>query len=52
VCIFLPDGGTFCRGSNDSDDLVQETLLKGLPKIHQFTAGTRDFHDNERRNAP
>jgi RNA polymerase sigma factor (sigma-70 family) len=31
---------TFCRDPNDADDLVQETLTKGLAKIHQFETGT------------
>ena len=31
---------TFYRDANDADDLVQETLTKGLAKIHQFQPGT------------
>ncbi|GAA4531644.1 sigma-70 family RNA polymerase sigma factor [Chelativorans composti] len=31
---------TFCRDINDADDLVQETLVKGLSHLHQFEAGT------------
>jgi len=31
---------TFCPNPNDADDLVQETLLKGIANIHQFTPGT------------
>ncbi|TKT76370.1 sigma-70 family RNA polymerase sigma factor [Aquamicrobium sp. LC103] len=31
---------TFCRDINDADDLVQETLTKGLANIHQFHPGT------------
>lgn len=31
---------TFYRDPNDADDLVQETLTKGLAKIHQFEIGT------------
>lgn len=31
---------TFCRDTNDADDLVQETLTKGLASIHQFEPGT------------
>lgn len=32
---------TFCRNKADADDLVQETLLKGIAHIDQFEAGTR-----------
>ncbi|WP_163271191.1 sigma-70 family RNA polymerase sigma factor [Chelativorans alearense] len=31
---------TFCRDRYDADDLVQETLAKGLANIHQFQPGT------------
>jgi RNA polymerase sigma factor (sigma-70 family) len=31
---------TFARDPNDADDLVQETLTRGLTSIHQFTPGT------------
>ncbi len=31
---------TFYRDPADADDLVQETLTKGLAKIHQFRPGT------------
>jgi RNA polymerase sigma factor (sigma-70 family) len=31
---------TFYRDPNDADDLVQETLTKGLASIHQFEPGT------------
>jgi RNA polymerase sigma-70 factor (ECF subfamily) len=31
---------TFYRDRSDADDLVQETLMKGLSKIHLFTPGT------------
>lgn len=31
---------TFCPNPNDADDLVQETLLKGIANIHQFRPGT------------
>lgn len=31
---------TLYRDPNDADDLVQETLTKGLAKIHQFQPGT------------
>ena len=31
---------TFYRDQNDADDLVQETLLKGLSKTHLFEPGT------------
>lgn len=31
---------TFYRQQNDADDLVQETLVKGLSKIHLFEPGT------------
>ncbi len=31
---------TFYRDVNDADDLVQETLTKGLAHLHQFEAGT------------
>ncbi len=31
---------TFCKDVNDADDLVQETLTKGLTSIHQFRPGT------------
>lgn len=31
---------TFYRDPNDADDLVQETLTKGLANIHQFEPGT------------
>ncbi|WP_163269899.1 sigma-70 family RNA polymerase sigma factor [Chelativorans alearense] len=31
---------TFCRDRHDADDLVQETLTKGLANIHQFQPGT------------
>lgn len=30
----------FCRNPGDADDLVQETLTKGLAKIYQFETGT------------
>jgi RNA polymerase sigma-70 factor (ECF subfamily) len=32
---------TFCRDPTDADDLVQETLLKGLASIDKFEPGTR-----------
>ena len=32
---------TFCRDPSDADDLVQETLLKGLASIDKFEPGTR-----------
>ncbi|MDG4874995.1 sigma-70 family RNA polymerase sigma factor [Mesorhizobium sp. WSM4935] len=32
---------TFCRDKTDADDLVQETLLKGIAHIDQFEPGTR-----------
>ena len=32
---------TFCRNPDDADDLVQETLTKGLANIHKFEPGTR-----------
>ncbi|MER8377854.1 MULTISPECIES: sigma-70 family RNA polymerase sigma factor [unclassified Mesorhizobium] len=32
---------TFCRTPDDADDLVQETLTKGLANIDKFEAGTR-----------
>ena len=32
---------TFCRYQSEADDLVQETLLKAIAKIHQFEPGTR-----------
>jgi RNA polymerase sigma-70 factor (ECF subfamily) len=32
---------TFCRIPDDADDLVQETLTKGLANIDKFEAGTR-----------
>lgn len=32
---------TFCKDPNDADDLVQETLTKGITSIHQFKPGTR-----------
>ncbi|AZO53491.1 MAG: sigma-70 family RNA polymerase sigma factor [Mesorhizobium sp.] len=32
---------TFCRNPDDADDLVQETLTKGLANIDQFETGTR-----------
>lgn len=31
---------TFYRNKDNADDLVQDTLLKGLAKAHQFTPGT------------
>jgi RNA polymerase sigma factor (sigma-70 family) len=31
---------TFCPNPTDADDLVQETLLKGIANIHQFRPGT------------
>lgn len=31
---------TFYKDANDADDLVQETLTKGLTSIHHFTPGT------------
>lgn len=31
---------TFYRESDEADDLVQETLTKGIAKIHQFQPGT------------
>ena len=32
---------TFCRNPNDADDLVQETMLKGIANLDKFTPGTR-----------
>ncbi|MBN9071202.1 MAG: sigma-70 family RNA polymerase sigma factor [Rhizobiales bacterium] len=32
---------TFCRSTHDADDLVQETLLKGIANIDKFEPGTR-----------
>lgn len=32
---------TFCRDPSDADDLVQETLLKGLASLDKFEPGTR-----------
>lgn len=32
---------TFCRDQAEADDLVQETLVKAIAKIHQFEPGTR-----------
>lgn len=32
---------TFCRAPDDADDLVQETLLKGLANLDKFEPGTR-----------
>lgn len=32
---------TFCHNPSDADDLVQETLLKGIAHIDQFEPGTR-----------
>lgn len=32
---------TFCRDSSDADDLVQETLTKGIANIDKFEPGTR-----------
>ncbi len=32
---------TFCRVPEDADDLVQETLIKGLANIDKFEPGTR-----------
>lgn len=32
---------TFCRIPDDADDLVQETLTKGLANIDKFEPGTR-----------
>lgn len=32
---------TFCRSPDDADDLVQETLTKGLANLDRFEAGTR-----------
>ncbi|MBZ9991197.1 sigma-70 family RNA polymerase sigma factor [Mesorhizobium sp. BH1-1-5] len=32
---------TFCRAPDDADDLVQETLTKGLANLDKFEPGTR-----------
>lgn len=32
---------TFCRNTEDADDLVQETLTKALANLDKFTPGTR-----------
>ena len=32
---------TFCRDADDADDLVQETLTKGIANIDKFEPGTR-----------
>ncbi len=32
---------TFCRNIPDADDLVQETLMKGIAALDQFTPGTK-----------
>lgn len=32
---------TFCRSPDDADDLVQETLTKGIANIDKFEPGTR-----------
>jgi RNA polymerase sigma factor (sigma-70 family) len=32
---------TFCRDSSDADDLVQETLTKGIANLDKFEPGTR-----------
>jgi len=32
---------TFCRVPDDADDLVQETLAKGLANLDKFEPGTR-----------
>lgn len=32
---------TFCRDGSDADDLVQETLTKGIANIEKFEPGTR-----------
>ena len=32
---------TFCRVPDDADDLVQETLMKGLANLDKFEPGTR-----------
>ncbi len=32
---------TFCRNASDADDLVQETLTKGIANIDKFEPGTR-----------
>jgi len=32
---------TFCRDVSDADDLVQETLTKGLANLDKFESGTR-----------
>jgi RNA polymerase sigma-70 factor (ECF subfamily) len=32
---------TFCRNPDDADDLVQETLMKGIANIDKFEPGTR-----------
>lgn len=31
---------TFCRETSEADDLVQETLTRGLAHLHQFEPGT------------
>jgi RNA polymerase sigma-70 factor (ECF subfamily) len=31
---------TFCADTNDADDLVQETLMKGIANIERFQSGT------------
>ncbi|WP_232314846.1 sigma-70 family RNA polymerase sigma factor [Oceanibaculum pacificum] len=33
-------GRTLCRNHTDADDLVQETLTKGLANMHRFEPGT------------
>ena len=32
---------TFCREPERADDLVQDTLMKAIGSLHQFTPGTR-----------
>lgn len=32
---------TFCKNPNDADDLVQETMLKGIANLDKFKPGTR-----------
>ncbi|WP_273692368.1 sigma-70 family RNA polymerase sigma factor [Ketogulonicigenium vulgare] len=31
---------TLCRNTGDADDLVQDTLLRAISKVHQFESGT------------